>query len=213
MWSVTFRDPWEVPVREHEAWHSTGSPLGPEGLIPGALQFGPKRRMRRASPKMLAFFEGMFRALAATTEDELDRGSWRKLVDTSQGPLGLTLSLPDLLVPSETRPESKPRVFNPLRHAAVMDSIQELLKGQNFDSAEEMQAFLDREVEGKLPPPPKIDGPRDQARELGLEAMETPGRRGIALARRALELDPDCVQALIAIADREHELATAIEIP
>ena len=211
VWSVTFCDPWEVPVREHDAWQQHGLAAESRGLIPSAVQFGPKRRVRRASPKMLAFFEGMFRALAATGEEEMDSGSWSKLVDTSQGPLGLTLSLPDLLAPPETRPESKPPVFNPLRQAAAMDSIHELLKGQDFDSAEEVQAFLDREVVGKKLPPPKIDGPRDQARELGLEAMETPGRRGIALARRALELDPDCVHALIAIADREYEMATAIQ--
>jgi tetratricopeptide (TPR) repeat protein len=211
VWSVTFCEPWEVPVREHEAWQKHGLATGPEGLVPSAVQFGPKRRVRRASPKMLAFFEGMFRALAATTEEEMDSGSWSKLVDTSQGPLGLTLSLPDLLAPPETRPESKPPVFNPLRQAAAMDSIHELLKGQDFDSAEEMQAFLDREVVGKKLPPPKIDGPRDQARELGLEAMETPGRRGIALARRALELDPDCVHAHIAIAGHTRDPAAAVE--
>ena len=41
--------------------------------------------------------------------------------------------------------------------------------------------------------------------------MDIPGRRGIALARRALELDPDCVHAHIAIADRAYESATAVE--
>ncbi len=211
MWSVTFHEPWEVPIREHEAWKRHGLAIDPEGRVPSAVQYGPKRRVRRASPKMLAFFEGMFRALAGTTEIEMDSGNWSKVVDTSQGPLELTLSLPDLVAPTEPDPHARPRVFNPLRQAAVMDSIRELVEEQGFDSTEEMQAFLDREVVGKRLPPPKISGPRDQARELGLEAMETPGRRGIALARRALDLDPDCVQALLALAWHERDVTAAVE--
>jgi tetratricopeptide (TPR) repeat protein len=211
VWSVTFHEPWEVPIREHEAWHKHGLAIGPEGRIPSAVQYGPKRRVRRASPKMLAFFEGMFRALAATGEDELDAGTWRKVVDTSQGPLELALSLPGLLAPTEKTPGSGSRRFNPLRQAVAMDSIRELLEAQDFDSAEEMQDFLDRELIGKQLPPPRIDSPRDQARELGLEAMETPGRRGIVLARRALELDPDCVHAHLALAHHARDLTTAIE--
>ena len=61
------------------------------------MQYGPKRRVRRASPKMLAFFEGLFRALAETTEEQLDPGAWETVVETSQGRLALSLSLPVLL--------------------------------------------------------------------------------------------------------------------
>lgn len=74
LWSVTFREPWEVPVAEHDAWLEHGLATDPEGRIPAAVQYGPKRRVRRASPKILAFFEGLFRALTETTEDELDAG-------------------------------------------------------------------------------------------------------------------------------------------
>jgi tetratricopeptide (TPR) repeat protein len=210
LWSVTYCEPWEIPILEHEAWQQHGLAADPEGRIPSAVQFGPKRRVRRASPKMLAFFEGCFRALASTTEDELDRGEWRKVVDTSQGPLELNLSLPDILSPPE-RAADEPLPLDGLRRADMLDSISRLLEEQDFASMEEMQAFLNREVLGRVLPPPKIEGPRDEARELALEALESPGRRGVALARRALELDPDCAHAHLALAERTHDAATAIE--
>jgi len=209
LWSVTFYEPWEVPVLEHEAWLKHGLATDPEGRIPTAVQYGPKRRVRRASPKMLAFFEGCFRALASTTEDELDGGRWRKVVDTCQGPLELDLSLPDLLTPPE-RPQGEAPLLDPLRRAALMDSISRLIEEQDFDSVEEMQAFLEREVVGKAPPP-KTDTPRDQARELALEALESDGRRRVALARKALALDPDCAHAYLALAEHAPELETTIQ--
>ena len=209
LWSVTFCEPWEIPVLEHEAWQQHGLATDDEGRIPSAIQYGPKRRVRRASPKMLAFFEGCFRAIALATEDELDSGRWRKVVDTSQGPLELELSLPDLLAPPEP-PERGPMQLDPLRRAALMDSISKLLQGQDFDSVEEMEAFLEREIVGREPPPPKIEGPQDEARELALEALDYQGRRSIAMARKALALDPDCAHAHLVLADRAHDTETAI---
>lgn len=212
LWSVTFCDPWEIPVLEHEAWQQHGLATDDEGRIPSAIQYGPKRRVRRASPKMLAFFEGCFRAIASTTEDELDSGRWRKVVDTSQGPLELELSLPDLLAPPEPpgRAGRRPMELDPLRRAALMDSISKLLEGQDFDSVEEMEAFLEREIVGREPPPPKIEGPQDEARELALEALDYQGRRSIAMVRKALALDPDCAHAHLVLAARADDTESAI---
>jgi len=210
LWSVTYHDPWEVPILEHDAWLEHGLATDPDGRLPCAIQYGPKRRVRRASPKMLAFFEGLLRALAETSEDELDAGEWRKAVETSQGTLELALSLPDVVAPPAPV-EDEPPLFNPLRSAAAMDSIRELLQEQDFESEEEMRAFLDRGLVGKEIPQPRIDGPKDEARDLALEAMDTPGRRGVALARRALELDPDSPIAHLALAERSSDPEIAVE--
>ena len=210
LWSITFHEPWEVAVAEHDAWLEHGLATDPEGRIPAAVQYGPKRRVRRASPKMLAFFEGLFRALAATTEDALDGGEWRKVVETSEGELELALSLPDVLTPPTPKDVHVP-IFNPLRQAAAMDGIRDLLVQQDFESKEEMQAFIDSEIVGKEFLEPTIEGPEDEARDLALDAMDTPGRRGIALARRALKLDPDSPIAHMALALRAPDSETAVE--
>jgi len=210
LWSVTFCDPWEVPIAEHDLWLDEGLPTDPTGRIPAAVQYGPKRRIRRASPKMLAFFEGLFLALARSTEDQLDSGEWEMIVETSQGRLELSLSLPDVLAPPPPRDDELPP-FNPLRSGSAMDAIRDLLNARNFESEEEMRAFLDSEIVGRKIPDPKIEGPSDEARELAIEAMDTPGRRGTALARRALKLDPDSPFAHLALALRSRDLETAID--
>jgi len=210
VWSVTLHEPWEVPIAEHDAWLNHGLATDIEGRIPAAVQYGPKRRIRRASPKMLAFFEGLFRALAETTEDELDSGEWRQVVETSEGQLELALSLPDVLAPPPPADGEIP-LINPLRQALAMDGIRDLLAQQDFESQEEMQAFLDSEVVGRLPPDPKVEGPKDEARNLALDAMDTPGRRGIALARQALRMDPDSPIAHLALALRARDPETAVE--
>jgi len=211
LWSVTYHEPWELPILEHEAWLEHGLPFDPDGRIPSAVQYGPKRRVRRASPKMLAFFEGLFRALAETSEDELDAGEWHKVVGTSLGTLELALSLPDMLAPPAPA-EDEPPSFNPLRRGVAMERIRDLLLEQDFESEEEMQAFMEREIIGKELPPPRMEGPEDEARELALEAMDTPGRRGIALARRALALDPDSPIAHITLAERASDPEHAVEL-
>ncbi len=210
VWAVTFYDPWDLPIAEHDAWLDEELATDSEGRIPTAVQFGPKRRVRRASPKMLAFFEGFFLALAETTEDELDSGRWRKTVETSRGTLSLGLSLPDILCPPAPA-ANMVQPFNPLRFAAMMDGVRDLLAGQDFESEEEMRAFLENQVMGKELPPPAITGPEDEARELAIEAMDTPGRRGVALARRALKIDPDSPTAHLALAERARDLSTAID--
>ncbi len=210
VWSVTYFVPWELPIIEHDLWLDEGLPTDPGGRIPAAVQFGPKRRVRRASPKMLGFFEGCFRALAETTEDELDSGEWRKLVETSQGKLSLGLSLPDILSPPAPAAGEVPP-FNPLRSAAMMDGIRDLLAGQTFESEEDMRVFLENEVMGKELPPPPNEGPEDVARDLAIDAMDTPGRRGVALARQALKIDPDSSIAHLALALHTRDPKTAIE--
>jgi tetratricopeptide (TPR) repeat protein len=210
LWSVTFHEPWEVPIAEHDAWLDHGLATDPEGRIPSAVQFGPKRRVRRASPRMLAFFEGVFRALAETTEDELDRGEWSKVVETSGGTLELSLSLPDVLTPPAPSDDAIP-LISPLRSAQAMDAVHDLLAGQDFESEDEMKAFLDSELVGRELPPPRVEGPQAEAVELALQAMETPGRRGVALARRALALDPDSPHAHLAVAEKARDPESAVE--
>ena len=171
IWSVTFYEPWEVPIREHDLWLDHGFPTGPEGTVPAAVQYGPKRRIRRASPKMLAFFEGVFRALAETTEDEMDSGRWSKTVGTSAGALSLQLTLPDILEPPSE--SDRPRSFNPLRSGAALGEIQKLIDRQSFESEDELRDFLETEVMGKKLPATEPEGPRRRGSRTGVSSRWT----------------------------------------
>lgn len=209
VWSVTFDEPWEVPVREHDLWLDHGFPTGPHETIPAAVQYGPKRRIRRASPKMLAFFEGVFRAIAQTAEEEADSGAWSKTVSTSAGPLSLHMTLPDILdPPSET---DSPPPFNPLRSGDALGKIQKLIDQKNFESEDELRAFLETEITGKELPATEPEGPEDEARELAYEAMDLAGRRGAVLAKKALKLDPESPIAHLALAIHTNDPTSAVE--
>ena len=60
--------------------------------------------MRRPDARGLAHAEALLRALAETTEDELDAGTWQKRVHTFDGPIELTFLLPFLLEAEAGRP-------------------------------------------------------------------------------------------------------------
>ena len=65
--------------------------------IPLAARLQSGREPQRADAEQLAYFEGLLRALAATTEAEMDTGRWSRTVETVDGPADYTLALPDLL--------------------------------------------------------------------------------------------------------------------
>ena len=81
LWSVSSWEPPEIDYREHDLWEDEDLPFVLGDQIPVAVCFGPKRRVRRASLKLLSFFETILTALAETTVEELDAGSWTKEVN------------------------------------------------------------------------------------------------------------------------------------
>ncbi len=87
----------------------------------------------------------------------------------------------------------------------MMADIQRLMEGREFASVEDANAFLAtltgnglRQALGNLPPPT----PREEAQQLAFEAMVArTGKQARKLARQALALDPDCVDAIALLAD------------
>ncbi len=89
----------------------------------------------------------------------------------------------------------------------TMGDIHRVLEGREFATVEDANAFLETLIGGglsqalrDLPPP----SPRGQAQQLAFDAMEaTTDRQARKLARQALALDPDCVDAIAVLADLE----------
>lgn len=101
--------------------------------------------------------------------------------------------------PSDSSPELP---FDPSDRDAMVRDLQRLLGQQQFNSIEEVNAFLHREVMGK--PLSRVQGTttRERAEDLVMAAQE---ERSIAKAKKrlaeALALDPDCVMAHLALAE------------
>jgi tetratricopeptide (TPR) repeat protein len=81
-----------------------------------------------------------------------------------------------------------------------MQDILEEIKGQNFENDEELNEFLNKKL---LSPTPKKASKTDKGRaqQLVYEAMEAPMNRRSKLAREALTLDPNCVDAYVILAE------------
>jgi tetratricopeptide (TPR) repeat protein len=86
----------------------------------------------------------------------------------------------------------------------MLQNIHKVLEGRDFKTIEEANAFLGtltgRGLEkalAEVPPP----SPQQEAQELAYRAMDASSNaRAIALAKRALAKDPDCVDAIVALA-------------
>ena len=185
LWSVSLFEPHMLHFREHDLWEDEGFPLFDAGLIPAAVRFGPKDRLRRTSPKVLAFIESILLALAETTLEDLDAESWSRTVTTGAGTRTLEFSLLDSGDPIEDNDE-----LGNLPHPVLIERARLQMDGG-------------RAVE---------DDPRRQAQELAYNAMEAHGRRRKSLARKALKLWPECVDALGILAASETDPVEAIKL-
>lgn len=100
----------------------------------------------------------------------------------------------------------------PLHPRAMEKEIQELgkqLRGKEFESMEEAQAFLEELVasgEGLQPIPAEPSTPLEKAQELIYEAFETGShRKRVQLAKKALKVSSDCADAYVLLAEETAE--------
>jgi tetratricopeptide (TPR) repeat protein len=95
LWTLGFDQPWTAPPEDVDLWERHGLPWSGGDRCPVAY-FTGLEVVKRPDARQLAFFEGLFSALAATAEEDLDAGRWEKRVETVEGPVRFVLSLPDL---------------------------------------------------------------------------------------------------------------------
>jgi tetratricopeptide (TPR) repeat protein len=208
-WAIVFDQPWDAPPEDLDLWERYGLPWAGKDLCPVALFAGPEV-LERPDRRQLAFLEGLLAALAATTEEELDSGRWKKRVATAEGPVRFVLSLPGLLEPDEAGWPLEPSLPWNLTERALR-VVGKLMKGKDFDSLNEANEFLVRALAGGLPEVVP-ETPQERAEELIDQAWEVRGRRSVLLARQALEVWPDCADAYNLLAGRAPGPEAAAEL-
>jgi tetratricopeptide (TPR) repeat protein len=213
-WSVLFGPIHEMPFGDVDLWEEHALPVAGPSAYPVAIWFGPNGRLRRPEGPMLAELEAILRALARATEDEIDSGRWSRDVPTADGPRRLTLALPELLQPLDAPVE--PRAGSPPDRRAmerVLLEVQRFAAGKSFDSADELNASIQREFSGALGAVPSTAStPLERAQDLAYRAVEARGRRRVQLARRALEISPDCADAYVLLAEAATERPAARDL-
>jgi tetratricopeptide (TPR) repeat protein len=201
-WMVHCVASWMIPPHDLYLWEKHGLALAGEEDYPRVVT--PADESRRPDSRLLGFFESVLRALAVTTEDEMDSGSWEKTVETGLGPVRLTLILPDLLHPPE------PGWDDDLGDL----SDEEWLDDEFLEDEEELVSTLaaadgtDGMAETEEEPPSS----ELEAQRLVYQAWEAIGRRRVALARQALALWPGCADAWMLLAEHERDPERAVSL-
>lgn len=214
-WTLFFGGIDELPFGDADLWEDNLLPAASDQAYPLAMCFEPKGKFRRPGPDILSFMEGLLRAFAQTTEDEIDSGRWQKTVRTFDGDMTFTLALPELLKSTEeTKKQNAKSGRIPDRRAMekINLDIQRILDGHDFKNTQEMQSFLNANVVGKPVPPQHPVTALEQAQDICYEAFEARGRKQIQLAKKALEVCPDCVDAYVILAESRSNPQEAYDL-
>lgn len=92
-------------------------------------------------------------------------------------------------------------------HEKNFAGIQKLLAEKDFESAEEANEFLSSIDINKIESNPET--PAEKAQDLMYEAFGAQGKKRITLAKKALEIYPDCADAHVLLADEEAKTLDA----
>lgn len=81
-------------------------------------------------------------------------------------------------------------------HEKMMMDLQRMLATQDFKSEDQIKTFMAQIMGKKLPSfPTEALSIQEQAEDLVMEAYELPASKAKANVEKALQLDPDCIQA------------------
>ena len=211
---ITFGTIDELPFADVDAWLDQRLPTAAPHAYPLAASLHKDGTMDRPNARELTNAEALLRALAATTEDELDSGRWEKRVDTFDGEVTLRMTLPGILdagkASNATRLRALPRAAE--RSAA---HIARFLEARGNQSLDDINAELERARQAGLLDQPEAGGrplsTLEQAQEKAFDAMEADGRLRIKMAREALAISADCADAWGILADAAPTVEIAVE--
>lgn len=196
LWTIIFQNITGLPGVEADWWESERLPVAnPKAYPLMKFQDADKSIIRRPGARELAFAEGVMRALGETTEADLENHRWSKTVATYEGQVEFRLSLPDMLAeyqPADPTPQQKARKLD--RALTKLDEVDPNLE---FKSVEEAQRYLSQHLQPILTEDRPPMNAQEEAEDLIDLAHGTFGRRRKQLIRRALQLDPDCVDAFL----------------
>ncbi|HLC40728.1 MAG TPA: hypothetical protein VJO34_03765 [Methylomirabilota bacterium] len=213
-WSVFFGPIWEMPFGDADLWEDHALPVAGENAYPVAIRLAPGEALHRPDAAALSYLEGLLLALGESTEDEIDQGRWARHVNVYDGPATFRLSIPLLLEPLDA-PSTARRAGLPDRRVMerAMAEFERFMQRSEFKGVKQANKALKRLFSGPLEAiPSSATTPIEKAQELIYQALEARGRRRIQLARKALEVSPDCADAYVVLAEQAGDLERARDL-
>lgn len=210
-WSVLYGPVMDMPFDDADLWETHGLPVAGDQAYPVVIRMNARGDTARPDATQLRHVEVLLRALAETTEEEIDCGRWTKEVGTPEGPRTVTLSIPALLEPLDGPPQKHPGGIPDRR---VMErtfaEIERFTAESNFQNLDKAGAAIQARFVGPMNATPSTaTTPLKKAQDLMYKAFEARGRQRIQLARMALEVSPDCADAYVLLAEETSDLEQA----
>ena len=213
-WSLFYGPISHLPFGDADLWEEHDLPVAGDDAYPVAIQFEPGGKLHRPGAGVLCFLEGLLRALADTTENEMDQGRWTRQLETYEGPATYRLCIPELLEPLDAPPVG-PQARLPDRRAMerVMLETERFVAGSKFDGIEQANEAIRRRFSGPMDAiPSTATTPLEKAQDMAYRAFESRGRRRVQLVRKALELSGDCADAYVILAERTEDVTHALNL-
>lgn len=203
LFSLTFDTPDEVPSADIQVWRELDLPLETGEAFP-SMNFFSKEKSRRPTARELNFATVLLKALAVTTEEDIDSGRWTKSVELLGESKECVLSIPNLIDPPD-RAEWMRRGLMPEQRGneRVFKLVQQFIEEHGSEmSLDELNAAMTAKFTGPIDDfDYPMDTPADRAEALCHKAIDTFGRRRIQLAKQALDEDPTHVEANVLLAE------------
>jgi tetratricopeptide (TPR) repeat protein len=208
-WSVLYGPIDEMPFGDGDLWEDHQLPVAGPSAYPVAMWHGSGGKLRRPRAQELADVTAILGALGRTSEVEIDRGRWSHEVPGHAGEVTVTLGIPELLIPLDALPGQAGRTDRRAMERLTAE-VARFTQDSTFESLEEANAALRQRFSGPIDDlPSTATTPLEKAQDLAYLAFEARGRRRIQLARRALEMSPDCADAYVVLAEASNAPETA----
>jgi tetratricopeptide (TPR) repeat protein len=212
-WSLFYGPISQLPFGDADLWEDHGLPVAGDEAYPIAIQFKPGGTPRRPDADVLSYLEGLLGALAETSENEMDQGSWTRQVRTYEGPATYRLCIPDLLEPLDAPVGREAGLRDRRAMERVMLEMERFMAASEFESIEQANEAIQQRFSGPMDTIPSTGStPIETAQEMAYRAFEARGRRRIQLVRKALELSRDCADAYVILAERSEDAAQALDL-
>jgi len=202
-WSITFSRADEIPITDLDLWEQHDMPLAGSEAYPLAMGYGPGESFSRPPRRLLRHFTAVLAALADSSEQEIDSGRWAKPVVVGTDRTEVTLTLPHVWQPADSRRSPDPRRHDRRANERLQAEVHRFLEGKNFASLDDVNAAIAKQFSGRKrndiehTPSTSID----RAQGLVYEAFEAVGRRRVILARQAIATCADCADAYVVLAE------------
>lgn len=111
--------------------------------------------------------------------------------------------------PETAEQPQEPQILDPRLVEEQLASVTRLLSEHDFDTLDEANAFLQSALTSGDIPRSEPETPLEQAQNVIYEALRAQGKQRQKLARKALGISPDCVDAYVLLAEASKDIEEA----